>query len=147
MFDEDVPPGDVASGENAVADSVKSTAADAAGSTSRLASTHKAGRPARLVQKLHLDSNNSDFSMSGFRFKYLRFLGHRKGCPHRQTSSCLPTRKLQPLRVPSMRESKPHFTARGSAEDLCNPVPGNQHHGIIHTTIPDDDFLAFEWDS
>lgn len=72
MFEEDVPPAAVASGEKAVAVKVKSTEADAAGTTSRLASRHNTGRPPRLVHKFHLDSTNSDFNMSRVRFKYLR---------------------------------------------------------------------------
>lgn len=83
MLAEEVPPGAVASGFiEAGTVKVKSVCAEAAERKPSTAHIHKTTSPACLLQGIHFEVNLSSFNMSRLVFKYLRFLGRSKRCPH-----------------------------------------------------------------
>jgi photosystem II stability/assembly factor-like uncharacterized protein len=68
MFEEAVPPGVTAVGKKGESERVKSCANAAGSRTRNAANTRRKGMRAVKVRRFHFDGDESDFSMSGFRF-------------------------------------------------------------------------------
>ena len=94
--EEDVPPGAIASGLNDAACRVNSDVPcwACAIQTERQANANAAAiRQTDILIRCELldftlDSNHSGLNMHEFGFKWLRFLGLQKSCPHRRMKSC-----------------------------------------------------------
>ena len=97
MFEAVVPPGEMACGSKAAAVSVKSAWADA-GTTKRPANRQRSRTPVCPVGNFNLEADPSNFSMSRFGFKYLRFLGPQKSCP-RTPATLTSMTKIVPIAI------------------------------------------------